>query len=128
MSGNNRIRTNLEPNTLRIPVQRKHSSVCYVNILNKKKLFEIKKTGFQRILFVEMAGVEPASERIDPRIYYERSSFIDFAWLRRKEQYLYTLFTRTRKPSFVPCRDFMDSILTLCRLLCDRSGKRCRQT
>jgi len=29
-------------------------------------------------LLVEMAGVEPASERIDPRIYYERSSFIYF--------------------------------------------------
>ena len=27
---------------------------------------------------MEMAGVEPASERIDPRIYYERSSFIYF--------------------------------------------------
>lgn len=29
------------------------------------------------LFLVEMAGVEPASERFDPRIYYERSLFID---------------------------------------------------
>ena len=29
------------------------------------------------LISVEMAGVEPASERFDPRIYYERSLFID---------------------------------------------------
>ena len=35
---------------------------------------------------VEMAGVEPASERFDPRIYYERSRFIDLASQGRKRQ------------------------------------------
>lgn len=62
---------------------------------------------------VEMAGVEPASERIDPRIYYECSSFIDFILRRKKEQNLLRLFTQTRKSSFVPRRESMDSILTL---------------
>ena len=33
-----------------------------------------------------MAGVEPASERFDPRIYYERSRFIDLASQGRKRQ------------------------------------------
>lgn len=64
-------------------------------------------------VMVEMAGVEPASERIDPRIYYECSSFIGFILRRKKEQNLLRLFTQTRKPSFVPCRESMDSILTL---------------
>ena len=38
------------------------------------------KTELQRSVLrgsVEMAGVEPASERFDPRIYYEHSLFID---------------------------------------------------
>lgn len=41
--------------------------------------YKIKKDGTAAVLFVEMAGVEPASERFDPRIYYERSQFIDLA-------------------------------------------------
>ena len=37
---------------------------------------------------VEMAGVEPASERIDPRIYYERVPFLNFARHEGSEQNL----------------------------------------
>ena len=42
---------------------------------------------------VEMAGIEPASERFDPRIYYERSPFIAFARSRGKGQNLLGRFT-----------------------------------
>ncbi len=47
-----------------------------------------------------MAGVEPASERFDPRIYYERSRFIDLASKGKKRQNLFEAIRSDPKALF----------------------------
>ena len=66
-----------------------------------------------RDFFVEMAGVEPASERFDPRIYYECSLFIDLTSQRRNRQNLLRRFAQAREPSFASRHDAAGSMLTL---------------
>ena len=70
-------------------------------------------TCLSKFSVVEMAGVEPASERFDPRIYYERSQFIDLTLSRRNRQNLLRRFTQTRESSFASRRDAVGSMLTL---------------
>ena len=77
---------------------------------------------------VEMAGVEPASERFDPRIYYECSLFIDLTSQRRNRQNLLRRSAQTRKPSFASRRSSAGSTLTLWRPLRDRPEIRCGWT
>jgi len=48
-----------------------------------------------------MAGIEPASERFDPRIYYERIWFISVTLWRESQQNRQRPAARARKPSFV---------------------------
>ena len=75
-----------------------------------------------------MAGVEPASERFDPRIYYECSLFIGLTSQRRNKQNRLRRSTQTRKPSFASRRVSAGSTLTLWRPLRDRPAIRCGWT
>ena len=77
----------------------------------KEELF--KNPLFSADFSVEMAGVEPASERFDPRIYYECSLFIDLTSQRRNRQNLLRRSTQARKPSFASRRVSAGSTLTL---------------
>lgn len=55
---------------------------------------------FQPVCEVEMAGIEPASERIVPRMYYERSRFQVFTGYGATDKIGTRLAARVRRPSF----------------------------